>query len=181
MTFLSPLDGARCSWAVQDRLGWQEARYHINRDRWIDGGSMWYHDPFTAPSPPPFFCKCLLDWSTTPPANSHIVDWDLDLVACVISPSLLSIISQSQLKLSLPTANERNAHFYLAQNPPANQQGAACGSNWSTFQKHSWLLPIAAMLCMRFCIYLDNAKLNVTCRIANYMQFTGEALVKLRG
>lgn len=60
--------------------------------------------------------------------------------------------------------------FYLEQNPPANQQGAACRSNtlWALFRKHSWVLPTAGMLCMIFCIYLDNAKLNLkTCGIAN--------------
>lgn len=39
--------------------------------------------------PHPFFCKCLPDWSTTPPANSHTVDWDLDLMRYIsLSPPL---------------------------------------------------------------------------------------------
>lgn len=52
------------------------------------------------------FCKGLCDWSATPPANSHTVDWDLDLVCCFNLPSLPffffnpSQTSQSQFMLS---------------------------------------------------------------------------------
>ncbi|KAG7225397.1 hypothetical protein INR49_027386 [Caranx melampygus] len=34
------VNGASCPRAVQDRLGWPEARYHSNRDRWINMGSV---------------------------------------------------------------------------------------------------------------------------------------------
>ena len=34
-----PPDGASRSRAVQDRLGWQEARHHKHRDRWIDANA----------------------------------------------------------------------------------------------------------------------------------------------
>lgn len=37
----------------------------------------------------------------------------------------------------------------------------------STFRTHSRVLPIAGMLCILFCIYLDNAKINLTRRLAN--------------
>lgn len=158
------LDGAPCSWAVQDRLGRQEARYHSNRDRWIDGQHKKW--PPLLDTIPTLFCKCLPVWSTTPPANSHTVDWDLDLMSYTSRPSSFLPANHS---LSCPFHEPMRGLLTLSgANPPANQQGAACRSKlvfpvnqWA----HSWVLPIAGMLCMMYFFLM--LKLNLTCRIAN--------------
>lgn len=123
--------------------------------------------PSLTPSPP-FFCKCLPDWSTTPPANSHTVDWDLDLMRYISRPSSSLSANHSS---SCPFHKPMRGLLAFIWSKSSSQSAGSSLSFKLVFpvstQKHSWVLPIAGMLCVIFCIYLDNAKLNLTCRIAN--------------
>lgn len=134
-------------------------------------GSMWKMAAPPVHHPHPLFLQ-MPSWLIHHPANSHTVDWDLDLMCSVSFLLPFLLISQSQLKLSLPCANERTAHFYLEQILQPISREQLVSQNWFFF-------PPCEHCSKRFASFANSRDdlyifylsgycwLNLACRIAN--------------